>query len=128
MSESSSSSSSSGRVTKLTAAGKVPAWHFMDFPTEETQPRRKTTTMKIIAVAAVIGILAAVTLNLYHHEEEVLPEVRNYIQQRMTDAKYYITSFFNCKKKYVVEITPEGSNSFFKWKNIKKFNAKIADL
>ena len=75
--------------------------------------------MKIIAVAAVIGILAAVTLNLYHHEEEVLPEVRNYIQQRMTDAKYYITSFFTCKKKYVVEVTPEGSNSF---------NAKIADL
>ena len=44
MSDSSSSpSSSSVRVTKLTAAGKVPAWYFMDIPTgnEGTEDRRE---------------------------------------------------------------------------------------
>ena len=135
MSESSSSSSSSGRVTKLTAAGRVPAWHFMDIQTEETQPRKKTTTMKILAavtIFAAVGILA--TMKLYHHEGEVLPEVKNYVGQRMVDAKGfmsefkdYIMSFFTANKKYMLEITPEGSNSFMdlKGKKIKKFNVNI---
>ena len=153
MSESSSSSSSSGRfvhqglvfdgnrrfhaapqgrLTKLTAAGKVLARHFKDIP------------MRILAAvvisAAVVGILAAVAI---HHEDEVLPEVKNYIGQRMTDAKDlwakvdmnefqdYIKGFFTSKKKYLLEVTPDDSNSFldlFKWKKNKQLNVKIADI
>ena len=153
MSESSSSSSSSGRfvhqglvfdgnrrfhaapqgrLTKLTAAGKVLARHFKDIP------------MRILAAvvisAAVVGILAAVAI---HHEDEVLPEVKNYIGQRMTDAKGlwakvdmnefqdYIKGFFTSKKKYLLEVTPDDSNSFldlFKWKKNKQLNVKIADI
>ena len=150
MPESSSSSSSSGRfvhqglvfdgnrrfhaapqcVTKLTAAGKALARHFRDIP------------MRILAAlvisTAVVGILAAVTI---HHEDEVLPEVKNYIGQKMTDAKGfwakvdisdfkdYIEGFFTNKKIYRLEVTPEGSSflDLFKWKS-KKFNVKIADL
>ena len=176
MSESSSSSSSSGRfvhqglvfdgnrrfhaapegrLTKLTAAGKVLARHFKDIP------------MRILAAvvisAAVVGILAAVAI---HHEDEVLPEIKNYIGQRLNDAKGlwakvdmnefqdyigrrmtdakglwakvdmnefqdYIKGFFTSKKKYLLEVTPDDSNSFldlFKWKKNKQINVKIADL
>ena len=138
MSETSSSSSSSGRVTKLTAAGKVPAWHFMDIPTEEREPGKRATALRAIAalamLAVVVLILAAIAVKLYHQEEEVLPEVKNYVGQRMVDAKGfvsefkdYIMSFFTANKKYMLEITPEGSNSFMdlKWKKIKKFNVNI---
>ena len=146
MSETSSSSSSSGRVTKLTAAGKVPAWHFMDSPTEEREPGKRATALRALAaltmLALVVLILAAIAVKLYHQEEEVLPEVMNYVRQRTTDAKGlwakvdmreykdYITGFFS-NKKYVLEVTPERSYSFldlFKWKKMKKFNVKIADL
>ena len=144
MSESSSLSSSSGRVDK--SAGKVPARHFMDIPTEGMQPRKTATAMRILAAVVisvmVVAILATISLKLYQHKEEVLPEVKNYVGQRMTDAKGlwakvdmsefkdFIASFFT-NKKYMLEVTPEGSNSLldlFKWKKIKKFNVKITDL
>ena len=124
-------------MTKLTAAGKVPAWHFMDIPTEEREPGKRATALRAIAalamLAMVVLILAAIAVKLYHQEEEVLPEVKNYVGQRMTDAKGLwakVTGFFS-NKKYVLEVTPEGSYSFldlFKWKKMKKFNVKIADL
>ena len=133
-------------MTKLTAAGKVPARHFMDIPTEEREPGKRVTAIKTLAALAILAgvvlILAAIAVKLYHQEEEVLPEVKNYVRQRTTDAKGlwakvdmnewkdYITGFFS-NKKYVLEVTPEGSYSFldlFKWKKMKKFNVKIADL
>ena len=127
-----SSSSSSGLVAKLTAAGKVFARHFRDIP------MRILATMVISA--AVVGILAAVAI---HYEVEVLPDVKNYIGQRMTAAKGlwakvdmsafkdYTKGFFTNEKKYLLEITPDESNSFldlFKWKKNKQFNVKIANL
>ena len=125
--KSSSSSSSSSLVTKFTAAGKVLARHFRDIP------MRILATMVISA--AVMGILAAVTI---HYKDEVLPDVKNYIGQRMTAAKEdmsafkdYTKGFFTNEKKYLLEITPDESNSFldlFKWKKNKQFNVKIADL
>ena len=130
--EGSSSSSSSSLVTKFTAAGKVLARHFRDIP------MRILATMVISA--AVMGILAAVTI---HYKDEVLPDVKNYIGQRMTAAKglwakvdmsafkHYAKGFFTNDKKYLLEITPDESNSFldlFKWKKNKQFNVKIADL
>ena len=153
MSESSSSSSSSGRfvhqglvfdgnrrfhaapqgrLTKLTAAGKVLARHFKDIPMR--------ILVAVVISAAVVGILAAVAI---HHEDEVLPEVKNYIGQRMSDAKGlwakvdmnefqdYIKGFFTSKKKYLLEVTPDDSTSFldlFKWKKNKQLNVKIADI
>ena len=133
-------------MTKLTAAGKVPARHFMDIPTEERELGKRAAAIRNLAalaiMAVVVLILAAIAVKLFHQEEEVLPGVKNYIRQRMTDAKSswakvdmreykdYITDFFS-NKKYVVEVTPEGSFSFldlFKWKKMKKFNVKIADL
>ena len=143
MSDSSSSSSSLGRVTKLTAAGKVPARYFMDIPTEETQLERRTTAMRtlraLVISAVVVLILAAVAVKLYHHDDEVLQEVKNLVSQRMTDVKAlwakmdmskykdYITGFFT-NKKYVLQVTPEGSSSFldlFKGTKMKKFNVKF---
>ena len=125
--ETSSSSSSSSLVTKFTAAVKVLARHFRDIP------MRILATMVIFA--AVVGILAAVAI---HYEDEVLPDVKNYIGQRMTAAKVdmsafkdYTKGFFTNEKKYLLEITPDESNSFldlFKWKKNKQFNVKIADL
>ena len=133
-------------MTKLTAARKVPARHFMDIPTEERELGKRATAIRTLAalaiMAVVVLILAAIAVKLFHQEEEVLPGVKNYVRQRMTDAKSlwakvdmreykdYITGFFS-NKKYVVEVTPEGSFSFldlFKWKKMKKFNVKIADL
>ena len=134
-----SSSSSSGIVAKLTAAGKVFARHFRDIP------------MRILAAVAisavVVGILAAVAVNLNHQQEEVLPEVKNYVGQRMADAKGlwakvdmselkdYIEGaaaqgWLPAKEKYLLEVTPEGNwfLDIFKWKKSKKFNVKIADL
>ena len=149
MSDTSSSSSSSGRVTKLTAAGKVPARHFMDIPAEEEQPRKRANVMRILAAVAisavVMAVLAALAVRLYHQEdhkeEEILPEVKNFVSQRISDAKGlwvkldmseykdYITGFFT-NKKYVIQVTPEGTSflDLFKWKKPKKFNVKIADL
>ena len=138
-----SSSSSSVRVTKLTAAGKVPARHFMDIPREEPQPRKRAAFMRILAAVAisamVMGILAAVAMRLCncHQEEEALPEAKNFVRQRMSDVeglcasvwKDYIAGFFT-NKKYVLQVTPESNTSFmdlFK-KKIKKFNVKIIDL
>ena len=137
-----SSSSSSGRVTKLTAAGKVPARHFMDIPAEEPQPRKRAAFLRILAAVAisavVMGILAAVAMRLCncHQEEEALPEAKNFVRQRMSDVegimsewKDYIAGFFT-NKKYVLQVTPESNTPFmdlFK-KKIKKFNVKIADL
>ena len=133
-----SSSSSSGRVTKLTAAGKVPARHFMDIPMEEPQPRKRAAFMRILAAVAisavVMGILAAVAMRLCicHQEEEALPEAKNFVRQRMSDVsewKDYIAGFFT-NKKYVLQVTPESNTPFmdlFK-KKIKKFNVKIIDL
>ena len=130
--ETSFSSSSSSLVTKFTAAGKVLARHFRDIP------MRILATMVISA--AVVGILAAVAI---YYEDEVLPDVKNYIGQRMTAAKGlwakvdmsafkdYTKGFFTNGKKYLLEITPDESNSFldlFKWKKNKQFNVKIADL
>ena len=76
MSESSSSSSSSGRVTKLTAARKVrPTRHFIghaihDIPTEE----KRGTAMRALAAmaisAVVVLILAAVAMKLYQYYHE----------------------------------------------------------
>ena len=152
MSESSSSSSSSGRfvhqglvfdgnrrfhaapegrLTKLTAAGKVLARHFKDIPMRILAAGKviarhfKDIPMRILAAvvisAAVVGILAAVAI---HHEDEVLPEVKNYIGQRMNDAKGlwdkvdmnelqdYIEGIFTSKKKYLLEVTPDDSNYF----------------
>ena len=144
-----------GRLTKLTAAGKVLARHFKDIP------MRILTAVAISAF--VVGILAAVAI---HYEDEVLPEVKNYIGQRITDAKGlwvkvdmnefqdymgqrmtdakdlwakvdmnefrdYIKGFFTNKKKYQLEVTPDDSNSFldlFKWKKNKQLNVKITDL
>ena len=133
-------------MTKLTAAGKVPARHFMDIPTEERELGKRAAAIRTLAalaiMAVVVLILAAIAVKLFHQEEEFLPGVKNYVRQRMTDAKSswakvdmreykdYITGFFS-NKKYVVEVTPEGSYSFldlFKWKKMKKFNVKIADL
>ena len=133
-------------MTKLTAARKVPARHFMDIPTEERELGKRATAIRTLAalaiMAVVVLILAAVAVKLFHQEEEVLPGAKNYVRQRRTDAKGlwakvdmreykdYITGFFS-NKKYVVEVTPEGSFSFldlFKWKKMKKFNVKIADL
>ena len=133
-------------MTKLTAAGKVPARHFMDIPTEKRELGKRATAIRTLAalaiMAVVVLILAAIAVKLFHQEEEVLPGVKNYVRQRMTDAKGlwakvdmreykdYITGFFS-NKKYVVQVTPEGSYSFldlFKWKKMKKFNVKIADL
>ena len=171
MSESSSSSSSSGRfvhqglvfdgnrrfhaapegrLTKLTAAGKVLARHFMEIPMRILAAGKviarhfKDIPMRILAAvvisATVVGILAAVAI---HHEDEILPEVKNYIGQRMTDAKdlwakvemnefqEYIKGFFTSKKKYLLEVTPDDSTSFldlFKWKKNKQLNVKIADI
>ena len=143
-----SSSSSSGRVTKLTAAGKVPARHFMDIPAEEPQPRKRAAFLRILAAVAisavVMGILAAVAMRFCHRhqEEEALPEVKSFVRQRMSDVeglwakvdmsewKDYIAGFFT-NKKYVLQVTPESNTPFmdlFKWKKIKKFNVKIADL
>ena len=137
-----SSSSSSVRVTKLTAAGKVPARHFMDIPMEEPQPRKRAAFMRILAAVAisavVMGILAAVAMRLCncHQEEEALPEAKNFVRQRMSDVegimsewKDYIAGFFT-NKKYVLQVTPERTPfmDLFKWKKIKKFNVKIADL
>ena len=137
-----SSSSSSVRVTKLTAAGKVPARHFMDIPMEEPQPRKRAAFMRILAAVAisavVMGILAAVAMRLCicHQEEEALPEAKNFVRQRMSDVegimsewKDYIAGFFT-NKKYVLQVTPESNTPFmdlFK-KKIKKFNVKIIDL
>ena len=137
-----SSSSSSVRVTKLTAAGKVPARHFMDIPMEEPQPRKRAAFMRILTAVAisalVMGILAAVAMRLCncHQEEEALPEAKNFVRQRMSDVegimsewKDYIAGFFT-NKKYVLQVTPESNTPFmdlFK-KKIKKFNVKIADL
>ena len=133
-----SSSSSSVRVTKLTAAGKVPARHFMDIPMEEPQPRKRAAFMRILAAVAisavVMGILAAVAMRLCncHQEEEALPEAKNFVRQRMSDVsewKDYIAGFFT-NKKYVLQVTPESNTPFmdlFK-KKIKKFNVKITDL
>ena len=48
----------------------------------------------------------------------------------MSEFKDFIASFFT-NKKYMLEVTPEGSISFldlFKWKKIKKFKVKITDL
>ena len=137
-------------MTKLTAAGKVPARHFMDIPAaEKEQPRKRANVIRILAAVAisavVMAVLAALAVRLYHQEdhqeEEILPEVKNFVSQRMSDAKGlwtkldlseymdYIAGFFT-NKKYMVQVTPEG-NSFmdlFKWKKNKKFNVKIADL
>ena len=130
----------------MTAAGKVPARHFMDIPAaEKEQPRKRANVIRILAAVAisavVMAVLAALAVRLYHQEEEILPEVKNFVSQRMSDAKGlwtkldlseymdYIAGFFT-NKKYVVQVTPEG-NSFmdlFKWKKNKKFNVKIADL
>ena len=111
----------------MTAAGKVPAWHFMEIPTEERQLGKRAFALRSLAalaiLAVVILILAAVTVKLYYHKEEVLPEVKNYVRQRITDAKglwakvdmkefkAYTTGFFT-NKKYVLEVIPEGSNAF----------------
>ena len=133
-------------MTKLTAAGKVPARHFMDIPTEKRELGKRATAIRTLAalaiMAVVVLILAAIAVKLFHQEEEVLPGVKNYVRQRMTDAKGlwtkmdmrkykdYITSFFTCKK-HVIEVIPEDSNSFldlFKWKKIKNFKVKIADV
>ena len=83
-----------GRLTKLTAAGKVLARHFMEIPMRILAAGKviarhfKDIPMRILAAvvisATVVGILAAVAI---HHEDEILPEVKNYIGQRMTDAK-----------------------------------------
>ena len=137
-----SSSSSSVRVTKLTAAGKVPARHFMDIPMEEPQPRKRAAFMRILAAVAisavVMGILAAVAMRLCHchQEEEALPEAKNFVRQRMSDVegimsewKDYIAGFFT-NKKYVLQVTPESNTPFmdlFK-KKIKKFNVEIIYL
>ena len=98
--------------------------------------------MAVAILAVVVLILAAVAMMPYRQEDEVLPEVKNYVGQRMTDDKGlwakvdwsewkdYITGFFS-NKKYVLEVIPEGSYSFldlFKWKKNKQFNVKIADL
>ena len=133
--QSSSSSPTSAPLTKLTAACKVLDRHFMDIPVR---------ILAAVAISAVVvGILAAVAVNLYHHEGEFLPEVKNYVGQRMADAKGlwakvdiseykdYIEGFFTNKNKYLLEVTPEGSNSFldlFKWKKNKNFNVKITDF
>ena len=139
MSESSSSSSSSGSVTKLTTAGKVPARHFMDIPTEERQLGKRATAMRSL----VMLILAAVAVKLYHQKEEVIPEVQNYVRQRMIDTKglwakvdmreykKYIAGFFTIftNKKYALEVTPEGNSFLYllKWKKIKKFNVPTSE-
>ena len=133
-------------MTKLTAAGKVHARYFMDVPTVGRQLGERAAAMRTLAAlaisAVVLLILAAVAVKLYHCDEDVLSGVKNYARQRMTDAKGlwakvdmrefkdYITGFFT-NNKYVLEVTPEGSNYFldlFKWKKIKKFNVKITDL
>ena len=133
-------------ITAPTISNEAQPRDFMDVPPEERQLGRRATAMRTLAALAVLAaailILAAIAVKLYHHEEEVLPEVKNYIRQRMTDAKGlwtkmdmrkykdYITSFFTCKK-HVIEVIPEDSNSFldlFKWKKIKNFKVKIADV
>ena len=102
-----------------------------------------TTVIRALAALAILAvvvlILAAVAVKLYHHEEEVLPEVKNYVRQRMnglwakvdmSDYLDYMMGLFT-NKRYVLQVTPEGSTSFldlFKWKKTKKFNVKIADL
>ena len=77
--------------------------------------------MKILVAVAVsavsVAILAAIAMNLYHHKEEVIPEVKDFAKQRMADVealwanadlskyKNYFADFFTWKRKYVVEIT-----------------------
>ena len=134
-----SSSSSSVRVTKLTAAGKVPARHFMDIPMEEPQPRKRAAFMRILAAVGISAVIMGILAAVYHchQEEEAIPEAKNFVRQRMSDVeglcasvwKDYIAGFFT-NKKYVLQVTPESNTPFmdlFK-KKIKKFNVKIIDL
>ena len=134
-----SSSSSSVRVTKLTAAGKVPARHFMDIPMEEPQPKKRAAFMRILVAVGISAVIMGILAAVYHcHQEEAaIPEAKNFVRQRMSDVeglcasvwKDYIAGFFT-NKKYVLQVTPESNTPFmdlFK-KKIKKFNVKITDL
>ena len=144
----SNSSSNSGRATKLTRGGKVPARHFMDDLdfAEGTHPGRRAT-MKIVAAVAVSAVVVAIlatmaTITLYHKEE-----VKDFVKQRMADVedlwantdltenKNYFADIFMWKrnKKYVVEVTPNTeSNNYimdlFRGKKIKKFDVKITGI
>ena len=129
-----SSSSSSVRVTKLTAAGKVPARHFMDILVEEPQPRKRAAFMRILAAVGISAVIMGILAAVYHchQEEEAIPEAKNFVRQRMSDVsewKDYIAGFFT-NKKYVLQVTSESKTPFmdlFK-KKIKKFNVEITYL
>ena len=63
----------------------------MDIPTEESQLGKRATAMRtlraLVISAVVVLILAVVAVKLYHREDEVLQEVKNWVSQRMTDVK-----------------------------------------
>ena len=118
---------------------KVPARHFMDIPMEEPQPKKRAAFMRILAAVGISAVIMGILAAVYHchQEEEALPEAKNFVRQRMSDVeglcasvwKDYIAGFFT-NKKYVLQVTPERTPfmGLFKWKKIKKFNVKIADL
>ena len=149
------------QLTKISRGGTVPARHFIDedeqdFTAEGPHPGRRAINMKILATVAfsavVLVIVAAVAMNIYHHKEEVIPEVKDFDQQSMADVKefakqrmadvddlwantdlgeyknYFVDLFkWERSKKYVVEVTRRGNYimDLFRGKKIEKFNVKI---
>ena len=155
MSSDSSSSHSylqlrSRRIANVDHRTENPAMDDQDSNKEGPRPGKRAITMKILAAVAVsavvVAILAAIGMSLYHHKEEVIPEVKDFAKQRMADVEAlwanvdlskdnnYFADFFKWKKnkKYMVEIIPkfEGNNyimDLFSGKK-KKYDVKITGI
>ena len=98
--------------------------------------------VKAVAFSAVVlAMVAMVAVAVYHHKEEIIPEVKDFAKQRMADVddlwantdlgeyKNYFVDLFKWErsKKYVVEVTRRGNYimDLFRGKKIEKFNVKI---
>ena len=99
--------------------------------------------VKAVAFSAVVlAMVAMVAVAVYHHKEEIIPEVKDFAKQRMadvddlwanTDLGEYMNYFADLLKwekneKYLVEVTTESSYNYmgiFKGKKMEKFNVKI---